>query len=103
MWNHLLHKAADCSRCRTSLSPLYTTVSSHLDNPSGPRALVTMRGKVYVDTTEGLMSLMPTGSYDLSYYLISQALIGHPGVLYFERETDKAQFLLFYPELEGKL
>lgn len=102
MWNHLFKKGDDCG-CHTSLSPLYATVSSHLDPNNSARALVTMRGKVYVDSTDGLMGLMPTASYDLSYYLIYQALLVNPGVLYFVNKTDEAQFLAVYPEFRGKL
>lgn len=102
MWNHLFKKGDDCG-CHTSLSPLYTTVSSRLDVNNSARAFVTMRGKVYVDSTDGLMALMPTASYELSYYLIYQALLVHPGVLYFARKTDEEQFLAVYPELRGKL
>lgn len=103
MWKSLFHKASDCSRCRTSLSPLYATVSSQMDSANSPRALVVMRGKVHVESTDGLQSLMPAGSYDLSYYLIYQALLTSASVLYFARETDKAQFLLLYPEFVGKI
>lgn len=62
-----------------------------------------MRGKVYVDSADGLMSLMHSASYDLSYPMLYEILSTNPRVLYFERKTDQEQFLLLYPELKGQL
>lgn len=83
------------------MSPLYATVTFSSEPADDSRAQVKMREALLVDSVGGLRRLMPAETVDLSFYAVNELLEQHGAVFYFKKPSDKALFVLIYPQYEN--
>lgn len=86
---------SECSKCKHK--QLSTVV--HVESESGPVVAIKTRGGFYLDSSAGLMRVVPAGRYEFAFSVLHDILIAENwAVFYFVRDQDKADFIADYPE-----